>query len=203
MIGLEKVTGRITAEAEEDSAQLLAAAGEKCSQIAQAADEKIAGVKEKINSELIAECENIITRTKSTASMKKRNIILEAKGKALDNAFINAEKELCSMPREKYLAFLTKHIGEAVDSTADASSCGIILNKTDRDQVGEELVGLLSVKRPDISFVLSQETRPISGGALLDLGDTDVDCSIHSLLLQYRPALEARICSILFEDALS
>ncbi|MCQ2427765.1 MAG: V-type ATP synthase subunit E [Clostridia bacterium] len=203
MIGLEKVTGKITAEAEEDSAQLLAAAGEKCSQIEKAADEKIAGVKDSINSELVTECENIITRAKSTAAMQKRNIILSAKGKALENAFANAEHELINLPKEKYISFLMKYISAAVDFTPDASVCTVSMNKKDTDEIGSELIGLLSCAYPAVSFSLSDKIAPISGGAMLDFGETDVNCSVSALIAQNRAAMEAKVCAILFEDALS
>ena len=203
MIGLEKITGRIASKAEEDSAQLLAAAGEKCSQIEAEADEKIAAEKEKIESELVTECRNIISRAKASALMQKRGIILSAKCKALDSAFENAEKQLCSLPREKYIAFILRYAGIAVDFTPDVSSCRVTLNPKDRDDIGGELIGKLAVLYPAVDFSLSEQTAGISGGALLDFGDTDVDCSVSSLLSQYRGELEPNVCSILFDDALS
>ena len=201
MIGLEKITGRITSRAEEDAAQLLATAGEKCSQIEAEADAKIADERKKISDSLISECENIITRAKASAVMQKRNIILKAKCQALETAFENAENQLCALPREKYIPFILRYAGAAVDFTPDVTSCSVKLNAKDRADIGDELISSLSREYPSVVFTLSPGVADISGGALLDFGDTDVDCSVHTLLGLERGDLEPKICSILFEDA--
>lgn len=202
MTGLEKVTGRITSEAADDAAKLLAAAEEKCAQIAAEADRRIDAEKARLNALLEAEGKNVITRARSSASMQKRNIILSAKAAALDRAFAAAEEELCSMPKEKYVAFIVRCVSEAVDFTPDAERCGVRFNAKDAAEVGDDILKELSAAYPNIAFYAVDEPAAISGGALLDFGETDVDCSVASLIKRSREELEPKVCAVLFDSVI-
>lgn len=200
MTGLEKVTARILSEAEEDAGKLLRAAEEKSASIAAAADEKIRQLRLASEEEILTESENIFSRADSTAEMKKRDIILRAKGKALDEAFAQAEAELCSLPADEYAAFLSG-IARPVLSGAKSAFCSVRLNDRDRERAGDLILRRLASDYPRIKFTLSGEPARISGGMLLDLGDVDADCSIGALVAENRADLESNVCELLFEIA--
>lgn len=204
MIGLEKVTGRIIANAEAEAARIMAAAEEKCAAADAECDEKIAALNARVNAEVDTEGENIISRAKSAAATERRNILLTAKAEAVDAAFAAAESKLCLMPRENYISFIMSLIGRAVaDSEASAAGsghCELTFNRRDTDEVAAEIRGRLAGEYPadKVTFTLSGRCAAISGGVLLDFGDMDIDCSLGVIISQLRPALEGAVCDILF-----
>ena len=199
MTGLEKVTARILSEAEEDAGKLLRSAEEKSASIAAEADEKIALMRKASEEEILAESESIFSRAESSAAMQKRNIILKAKGEALDRAFAEAEAALCSLPEGEYLSLLSGIARPVL--TGAGGTCSVRLNREDAARVGKALIKKLSSDYPKVRFTLSDEPAKISGGMLLDLGDIDADCSIAALVAEHRAGLEPTVCDVLFEIA--
>jgi V/A-type H+-transporting ATPase subunit E len=199
MIGLEKVTGRILSEAEKDANAVIAEAEKKCAEIGARSRDRIAAINDRAQEEISSEGQNIVSRAKSASSMQTRNIMLSAKGEALDLAFDAAVEAICGMPRGDYAAFLCRLASEAVDANRGASSCRISMNAADASSVGEAVLSALRSSHGGVTFSLSDVPAGIRGGLLLDFGDTDVDCSVETVVAQNRPALEGRVCTILFD----
>ncbi len=201
MVGLEKVLNRIISEAEEDAGKLLRSAEEKAAAVNAAADEKIRAMRESVKQETVSEGDGIFSRAASAAEMKKRNIILSAKGASLDRTFAAAEEALCNLPGEEYVGFLESLVCGAVSNVPDITGCVISLNERDISAVSGKLLSDLGKRFPDISFGLSDKPAGIPGGVMLDLGEIDVDCSVPTVVARFRPELEGNICDMLFESA--
>lgn len=199
MIGLDKVTGKLRNEAAEDAARTIAAAEEKCRAIAAETEEKIEKLREAMNAEIEAEGANIIERARSAAATEKRNILLSAKGRELDSVFAAIERRFTEQNHDDTVAFL---LGLARGPVAEAKGCDcrIRFNSRDRAAVGEEVLAALRAEFPGRNFVIDPADAAISGGLLLDFGETDVDCSVGVLLAQYRPMFEGDVCRRLFEN---
>ncbi len=199
MIGLEKVTGRIISEAEKEARNIIDEARKKENEIQSSAQEKISAINDRTNNEIEAEGANIISRAKSASAMQVRNIMLSAKGEALDKTFSAAIESLCSMPEPEYLNFIVKCASEGVKSNPNSRVCWLSFNSRDLGSTGIKAVDRLSAAFPNKLFELRSKPVSIKGGVLLDFGETEIDCSVETIVNQNRPSLESKVCTILFD----
>lgn len=203
MIGIEKVTGRILSEASADAKKIIAQAEEKCNEISAAADEKISALNAAVHEEISEEGESIVSRAKSSASMQVRNILLSAKCRSLDAAFDAAVDAIIALPDEEYMKFMLQISADAVKSEPAGTKCTLSLSKSDIGRLGQNIVTAFNNAFPGYEFGFSEIPAKIRGGVLLDFGDTDVDCSVETVIAQSRPSLEGRVCTILFDRSSS
>lgn len=224
MVGLEKVINKILASAETDAAQILSEADAECRAILEAAEEKAASIEAEADNATEAEGQSIISRARATAMTEKRSILLSGRRRAIDNAFAEAESKICNMPRENYLIFLATLAREAA-SDQRGGQCVITLNRTDRENIGNELLAMLRVNegsallerfisdpgsairklfeaRTDVTdWQLSTEDAKINGGLLLDFGITHIDCSVSAMIGEARDRIESDVSRVLFAAA--
>ena len=221
MTGLEKVIGKIIADAEADARVILDKAQAECEAVkAKYAAETEAEI-EKLTDECDRECQALIIRARSSAAMAKRNAILEARAKLIDEAYASAEKIMRSMNGEQYLELLHKMLRSAMRNQLDGEAESlrlygedvspavyeVVLNSRDRDTYGEKLLatyraGYGSRISPAVlaKLRLATDTAPIDGGIILRCGPVETNCSLAMLMAENRRETEARVSSILFGD---
>ena len=222
MTGLEKVTGKIIADAEADAREILDKAQAECDAIkAKFAAETEAEI-EKLTDECDRECQSLIIRARSSAAMAKRNAILEARAKLIDDAYAAAEKQIKSMNGEQYLELLCKMLRSSLknqlEGEADSlrlygedispATYEVVLNSRDRETYGEKLLaaykaGYGAKLTPAVlaKLRLAPDTAPIDGGIILRCGPVETNCSLSMLLAANRRETEAKVSRILFGDA--
>ena len=219
MTGLEKVTGKIIADAEADARATLAAADAECDAIRVKYDAQVEGEKERLNEQAERECAALITRAKSSSAMAKRNVVLEARSRLLDETYAAAAREIRDLPTDQYrnllIGMLKSALRQQLASEAesmrlygeDIAPAGyeIILNNRDRKEFGEGLieevrrglgakVGLTNASKVS----LSKDTAEITGGLILRCGDVEINCSLAMLFAEVRRATEAKVSGLLF-----
>lgn len=222
MTGLEKVTGKIIADAEADARVILEKAEAECEAIkAKYAAETEAEI-EKLTDECDRECQALIIRARSSAAMAKRNAVLEARAKLIDDAYAAAEKQIRSMSGEQYLDLLQKMLRSALKSQLDGEEESmrlygedispavyeVVLNTRDRETYGEKLLeayraGYGARLSPVVlaKLRLAPDTAPIDGGLVLRCGPVETNCSLSMLMAANRRETEAKVSRILFGDA--
>ena len=222
MTGLEKVIGKIIADAEADARVILDKAQAECEAVkAKAAAETEAEI-EKLKDECDRECQSLIIRARSSAAMAKRNAVLAARAKLIDDAYAAVEKIMYNMNGDQYLELLHKMLRSAIknqlegeaeslrlygeDISPDAYE--VVLNSRDRETYGEKLLatyrtGYGSRISPAVlaKLRLANDTAPIDGGIILRCGPVETNCSLAMLMAENRRETEARVSSILFGDA--
>lgn len=221
MTGLEKVTGKIIADAKADADLVLARADETCAAIRAESQSRVEAELEKLREAADRECEALITRARSSAAMVKRNALLEKRAALLDEAYAAAEHDIKTLPSDQYLDLLFKMLRGAVrrqvegeqeslrlygeDIAPDAYE--ILLNVHDRDTYGEELLARFKKamygKLPDAALAkvrLSADTARISGGLILRCGAVEENCSLAMLFAHVRRETEAKISRLLFDE---
>lgn len=222
MTGLEKVTGKIIADAEADAREILARADAECAALRQKYQAEREAQLDALREQSDRECQAHIVRARSTAAMAKRNAVLEARAAILNEAYAAAEKQVRSMNGEQYLELLCKLLRSALkrqlEGEADSlrlygedispASYEVILSNRDRDYYGERLMnafraGLGSKFSPIAmkKLCLSDETAPIDGGLILRAGLVETNCSLAMLMAETRRETETRVSRILFGDA--
>ena len=222
MTGLEKVTGKIIADAEADAREILDRAEAECAAIRENYQAKLEAELDAMREANDRECQSLIIRARSSAAMAKRNAILEARAAILDEAYAAAEKQVRAMNGEQYLDLLCKMLRSALkrqlegeedslrlygeDISPDAYE--ILLNSRDLEYYGEKLMGAfrvgLGVKlAPNVlaKLRLSESTAPIDGGLILRAGLVETNCSLSMLMAENRRVTETRVSRILFGDA--
>ena len=222
MTGLEKVTGKIIADAEADARVILEKAQAECEAIkakyAAATEAEI----EKLTDECDRECQALIIRARSSAAMAKRNAVLEARAKLIDDAYAAAEKQIRNMNGEQYLELLCKMLRTALKNQLEAEAESlrlygedispalyeVVLNSRDRETYGEKLLeayraGYGARLSPVVlqRLRLAPDTAPIDGGIILRCGPVETNCSLSMLMAANRRETEARVSRILFGDA--
>ena len=106
MNGIEKITGRIEADAREQASAITADAEAKCAEIRagydkQAQDQYWARVRDGVKT-----CEDRVQRMGRLAEMEARKSILALKQEMVDAAFAAALERICTMPQADYVAYL-------------------------------------------------------------------------------------------------
>ena len=222
MTGLEKVTGKIIADAEADARVILDRAEAECAAVKEKYAAATEAELEKLREENDRECQSLIIRARSSAAMAKRNALLEARAALLDEAYALAERQIKNMNPEQYLDLLQKMLRSALKNQLAGeeesmrlygediapAAYEVILNSRDRDTYGETLLpafktGYGARLSPVVlqRLRLAPDTAPIDGGLVLRCGPVETNCSLAMLMAENRRETEARVSRILFGDA--
>ena len=222
MTGLEKVIGKIIADAEADAGEILDKARAECEEIKAKYTAETDAEIEKLTDECDRECQALIIRARSSAAMAKRNAILEARAKLLDDAYAAAEKQIKSMNGDQYLELLCKMLRSSLKNQLEGeaeslrlygedispAAYEVVLNSRDRETYGEKLLaayraGYGSKLSPAVlaKLRLAPDAAPIDGGIILRCGPVETNCSLSMLLAANRRETETKVSRILFGDA--
>ena len=220
MKGIDKITGRILADAKERARMTLEEAQSDCRNAAAEYAARAAAIREEIAERAMEEGEHIIARARSAAAMTRRNILLAAKSELLDQTFEAAKKQICDTDYGKYRELLVALLSCALleqakeeqksleygDEVAEFDTFEVLFNETDRARFGESVIeGARRVTERRIGaeraakLRLSHECADIDGGLILRYGEVETNCSITVLLQEMRRELESRISAILFD----
>lgn len=219
MTGLEKVTGKIIADAEADARATLAAAQADCEAADAAAAAKTEADCDGLRESAGREGESLIRRAKSAAEMARRDVLLETRSGLVEEAYRQAEKEIRDLPVDKYAALLTGMLKAALRRQLEdeqesmrlygeniaPAAYEILLNARDRKTYGQQLLDAVNAG----SFAkigltrqgavkLPNETADITGGLILRCGEVEINCSLRMMFDEVRRRTEGRVSGILF-----
>ena len=177
MNGIERITQRISADAQAEMDRVL---GE-----ARAEAEKITA---KYQAQAAAEAADLDARNKKaaaereeplpgTAQMEARKAALAAKQEMVEKAYDLALQKLCSLPEEKYTAVLAELLVRASSTGKEE----VIFSEADRRKVGKAAVEKAN-QEGGKNLTLSGETRSIPGGFILRSGSVEVNCAFDTLV---------------------
>lgn len=199
MEGMDKITARIIADAEREIAE-----------IQRENDEKIEALTAEAQSAAEQESLELLTRGRraaeerrerlsSSAAVECHKLELAAKQELLEETFATAVEQLCSLPREEYLALIASLAAEAAEGGEQ-----MILSPRDAEQYGTEVIAMANTALCAAGkwgeLTLSAETRPIPGGFFLSSGDVELNCAFDTLVRLRREKLEKEVAKILFPN---
>lgn len=221
MTGLEKVTGKIIADAEADARAVLERADAECAALTAKYETENEKRLEALREQADRECQALIIRAKSSAAMARRNVLLRARAAVLDEAYATAEKNIRSLPADSYLDMLVRMLRGALKRQLEGeaesmelygediapASYEVVLNGRDREAFGKRLMEafeqtMAGKLAPAVmrKLVLASDTAPISGGLILRCGAVESNCSLEMLFAENRRATEAKVSRILFGE---
>lgn len=198
MNGIEKITQRITAEAEAECGKLTDEAKERCAAIKAEYEAKAEAAYNESLEKGKKEIEEIRVRAERAERLNAKKEVLGAKQEIVNAAFGKAKEKLMNMPKAEYVAFLAGLAAKASISGTEK----IVLSAKDAAAVGAETVAAANAalaaqgKKGEMS--LSADNRDIEGGLILKEGSVEVNCSIDAMLSQCRGDAEAKLVEILF-----
>ena len=177
MNGIERITQRISADAQAEMDRVLGEARAEAEKItakyqAQAAAE--AADLDARNKKAAAEREE---RLAGTAQMEARKAALAAKQEMVEKAYDLALQKLCSLPEEKYTAVLAELLVRASSTGKEE----VIFPGAARRKVGKAAVEKAN-QEGGKNLTLSGETRSIPGGFILRSGSVEVNCAFDTLV---------------------
>lgn len=177
MNGIERITQRISADAQAEIDRILGEARAEAEKITAKykaqADAEAADLDAK-NQKAAAEREE---RLAGTAQMEARKAALAAKQEMVEKAYELALKKLCSLPEEKYTAVLAELLVQASSTGKEE----VLFSEADRRKVGKAAVEKAN-KDSGKKLTLSGETRSIPGGFILRSGSVEVNCAFDTLV---------------------
>ena len=228
MNGIEKITGRIAADAQAEAERVLSSAREEAAQITakykSQADAESADLAAK-NAKAAVEREERIV---SVAQMEARKVLLSAKQEMVEKTYALALEKLCAMPEERYVQVLAELLVQASSTGREE----VIFSPADRDRVGKAAVAkanetLAKQAAPDVPqggskvtdllskvatsvtaiakgtamLTLSKETRVIQGGFILKDENVEVNCTFDTLVRLQKAETAGMVAKKLFPEA--
>jgi V/A-type H+/Na+-transporting ATPase subunit E len=198
MNGIEKITARITAEAEEAAAAVTADAEKAAESVRTAykkkADEAYETRMNAGNEEIRRDSE----RAERAARLQGRKDTLALKQSILSRAYDKAKEKLLALPRGQYCEFLASQAGNAAVTGHET----VVLNSQDKP-MGETIVSraneIAASRGLPAALTLSDESGDFSGGLKLREGSVEVNCTVDTLLDLGRSRLDAEVAAILFD----
>ena len=199
MKGIDKITSRILADAENECAAVKKESGERCEAIKAEAEKKAQEEYWRLVREGVKDTEQRVQRMDRTARLEAKKSILNMKQETVSRAFELAKDKIAELPERDYVAFLAREAAAAaITGQAEVLCC-----ERDRASVGAKAVRaaneLLAAKGMPGMLTLSDDTRSMAGGLMLRQGDIEVNCTVDTLLDLVRGELAARVADVLFE----
>ena len=199
MNGIDKITGRILAETEEEIASIRARAEAECQEIALAYDIQAEDQYWKLATAGRRAADQKAERMQSMAAMESKKHVLALKQSLVDEAFNQAIQRFLDLPEDEYVALLATLAVKAVKTGREQ----LIFSAKDRGLYGKKVTiranEMLSTKGHEAALTMSEDTREIIGGVIVTDGLVDVNCSFEAMVETQKATLTGQIVEILFD----
>lgn len=196
MKGINKITERITQNAEQEIAAIIRESQSKADDITARYTEAARKESIEILSRGQAAAEERMERLAGVAMLDSRKLELSVKQEMLNLVFDTAFERLNRLGEEEYIALLAKLAAKASHNGKEE----ILLSKEDRVRAGEKIVQIANGLIPGGgSLTLAADTRTIKGGLILRDGDIETNCTFESLIRLLKSEKSTELAGILFD----
>lgn len=198
MNGIEKITARLTSDAQAEIDAINAETDARCAEIMAEAEARAAEAYEKRMAKGRAECAAKSERMAATADMETRKAALAFKQEMVGEAFARAIDAISAMPRADYIEFLAFLAAKA----AMRGDEELAFSEKDRADVGADVVkranALSKAEGGKGAMRLAPDSVDIPGGLILRSGNIEVNCAVDTLVQMHRSSLSSQVAEILF-----
>lgn len=194
MMSLADIKSKIEADAMNEAEEILGQFRAQADGILSEAKQESEKIDQKLQERIRYEENEVRKRKAIVADLEVRKLILGARRELIDLTFSKALDVLSSMPKKKYVAFMTKLL-ESPEVSGDEE---IFLCRGEKLLDGEWL-DEVNVRRK-FNLILSQERIPGTGGFVLRKGRIDINCTWDVLLGWIKKDLEAEVVERLFPN---
>lgn len=198
MNGIENILEKIQAEAAAEVAALESETEAKCLAIREQAEIDAREAYWAVMRQGAEKSAQRRERAQSMAAMEVKKQVLAVKQEMLELAFQRAIDRLCGLPEAQYEQLLASLAAGAASGTEK-----VLLSPADRARVGKKVVvaanRLLEERGKPGGLTLSENTRQIRGGLILEQGRVETNCSFEALVEQNRNRLTGEVAKLLFD----
>ncbi len=195
MMSLADIKSKIEADAMNEAEEILGQFRAQADGILSEAKQESEKIDQKLQERIHYEENEVRKRKAIVADLEVRKLILGARRELIDLTFSKALDVLSSMPKKKYVAFMTKLL-ESPEVSGDEE---VFLCRGEKLLDGEWL-DEVNVRRKS-NLILSQERVPGTGGFVLRKGRIDINCTWDVLLGWIKKDLEAEVVERLFPNS--
>lgn len=195
-MSIEKITSKITAEAEAVRAQLLAEAEKERDAILSQAKKQADSLIQAEEARGRSEKEKIVSRRKSVADIDCRKLLLAKKQELIGQCFEKAVDAITAMEEDAYTGLLI-----SLGVKTGLKEGLLIFNKKERDSIGQKVADGLNKAVDGGNFAVSERTRNLCGGYLLESGNVYINLTAESLVEEFRDELSGEVYAMLFAES--
>jgi len=198
MNGIDKIAGKIAADAKVEAEAILADARAQAGVIA---DEYARQAKEESGRILAAGqalSVEIGRRADSASDQEAKQQLLSTKQNMISRAFDEALAKLVALPEDEYVALLARLAADAAPSGGGEIVLSARDHQTRGTKVLESANRLLAQAGKQGNLTLSAQTGDFAGGLLLKSGDVEVNCTLETILRLSREELTLEVAAALF-----
>jgi len=197
--GADRIIQRILDDANSRAESIRVEAAEKAKAIESEARQKAARRQEHILEQARKAADEQKGRIIGVEQLETRKSILAAKQEMISEAFNKALDELTNLDDDNYLSVIRELLLSMVETGTESVICAARDKERISDQFWKEINENLISQGKKGELKLSQETRDIQGGFILQAGGVEMNCSFESLLEMRRDQLEPEVAELLFK----
>ena len=198
MNNIESIIKRIADDAQAQAQQKLDEANAEAAKILEDCKAQAKELSEQAQQNAQKQAASIAERVESQAGLVRRNMMLQYKREAIEQAFQKALEVLCAQDKSSQVALLCDAAVKYI--TSDAK---VLLNEQDKASFGQELIHAIGEKLQaqgkTCTVCLGEECAHIRGGMILAEGNIETNLSYEILIRDMRDELEGEVAKILTE----
>ena len=198
MNNIESIVKKIADDAKLSAEQKIAEAQQEAQQIVSDYQAQADKIMQDAQAQAQKQASVIAKRVESQSGLIRRNLMLQYKREAIEQAFQKSLEVLCAQDADKQVTLLSDAAVKYL--SADAK---VILNEKDKAAFGEKLVSEISRKlqaaNKNYSVSLSADAGSMQGGMILAEGSIETNLSYEILVKNIRDELEGEVAKVLTE----
>lgn len=198
MNNIESIIKRIADDAQAQAQQKIDEAQAEAKQILADYEQQAKTLSQQTQERAQKEAAVIAERVESQSQLLRRNMMLQFKRQAIEQAFQKALETLCAQDSGKQVELLSAAAVKYM--SADAL---VYLNEKDTAAFGQQLVDAIGAKLKEqgkpYTVTLGQKPASIQGGMILAEGNIETNLSYEILIKNIRDELEAEVAKVLTE----
>ncbi|MDO4485658.1 MAG: V-type ATP synthase subunit E [Bacillota bacterium] len=188
MEGISKILDAISREGSAAADKILENGRHKADEIKNYYDKEAHAAADKKLREAEKSAEEVKKRFSSQAGAERRSIRLEARRKALGDAFDKAGKKLAELSKNDKKRLYEK----IIERSGCSGEVIIMLNAEDKKILGGRI-------KPDgIKIRIDESTGDFTGGLVIRQENTEIKCTFEAMIESARGRYEAEIAEVLF-----
>lgn len=198
MNNIESIVKKIADDAKLSAEQKIAEAQQEAQQIVSDYQAQADKIMQDAQAQAQKQASVIAERVESQSGLIRRNLMLQYKREAIEQAFQKSLEVLCAQDADKQVTLLSDAAVKYL--SADAK---VILNEKDKAAFGEKLMSEISRKlqaaNKNYSVSLSADAGSMQGGMILAEGSIETNLSYEILVKNIRDELEGEVAKVLTE----
>lgn len=198
MTGLEKILEHIKSDADSEAGKILDRANQEVQQLLDSSREEGARQVKILEEQSKAKYDSFIKQGESSALLRGRKMILEAKQDEIEKVIEDAKLSILELPDEKYFETILK----MANRYALKQKGSILFSESDRNRLPSDFSNKLAdvlKEKEGAELTISEDTRKIDGGFVLVYGEIEENCSLEALFSAAKEDLQDKVGAMLFE----